>query len=310
MMDILIGVVGAVAAGAVILPQTVYSVKQQSNVIIERFGRFHKIQAPGLRIKVPFIDKKAGHSDLRLQQLDMTVETKTKDNVFVMIAVSVQYQINPDRVYDSFYKLSDHKRQMTSYVFDTIRASVPKLTLDETFEKKDDIAKDVELAIGAEMSEFGYIIKKTLISDVNPDEKVKASMNEINAAQRHRAAATELAQADKIRAVTEAEGRAEAQKLQGVGLANQRKAIIEGFAESMNELKDKGISESNVTSVILFTQYLDTLQAMADKGTNSIMLPSGPSGMGDMMAQIQQGVLQGSTAAQSINKHVEEAENK
>jgi regulator of protease activity HflC (stomatin/prohibitin superfamily) len=304
-MDILIGLVGAIAAGAVALPQTVYSVKQQSNVVIERFGRFKKIQGPGLHVKIPFIDKKAGHSDLRIQQLNLNVETKTKDNVFVMIAVSVQYNINPDRVYDAFYKLSDHKQQMSSYVFDTIRASVPKLTLDETFEKKDDIAKDVEDTIGKEMSEFGYDIIKTLISDVNPDEKVKASMNEINAAQRHRAAATELAQADKIRAVTEAEGRAEAQKLQGMGLANQRKAIIEGFAESMSELKDKGISETNVTSVILFTQYLDTLQAMADKGTNSIMLPSGPSGMNDMLSQIQQGVLSGSTSANSINKHID-----
>lgn len=305
-MDIFIGLVAAIAAGAVALPQTVYSVKQQSNVIIERFGRFNKIQGPGLHVKIPFIDKKAGHSDLRIQQLDLNVETKTKDNVFVKIAVSIQYSINPDRVYDAFYKLSDHKRQMTSYVFDTIRASVPKLTLDETFEKKDDIAKDVKLTIGSEMSEFGYNIINTLISDVNPDEKVKASMNEINAAQRHRAAATELAQADKIRAVTEAEGRAEAQKLQGVGLANQRKAIIEGFAESMNELKDKGISESNVTSVILFTQYLDTLQAMADKGTNSIMIPSGPSGMNDMLNQIQQGILQGSTSAAAVNKHIED----
>jgi regulator of protease activity HflC (stomatin/prohibitin superfamily) len=309
-MDIFVGLVAAIAAGAVTLPQTVYSVKQQSNVIIERFGRFNKIQGPGLHVKIPFIDKKAGHSDLRIQQLDLNVETKTKDNVFVRIAVSIQYSINAERVYDAFYKLSDHKRQMTSYVFDTIRASVPKLTLDETFEKKDDIAKDVKLTIGSEMSEFGYNIINTLISDVNPDEKVKASMNEINAAQRHRAAATELAQADKIRAVTEAEGRAEAQKLQGVGLANQRKAIIEGFAESMNELKDKGISESNVTSVILFTQYLDTLQAMADKGTNSIMLPSGPSGMNDMLTQIQQGVLQGSTSAASINKHVENGDSK
>lgn len=309
-MEIFVGLVAAIAAGAVTIPQTVYSVKQQSNVIIERFGRFNKIQGPGLHVKIPFIDKKAGHSDLRIQQLDLNVETKTKDNVFVRIAVSIQYSINAERVYDAFYKLSDHKRQMTSYVFDTIRASVPKLTLDETFEKKDDIAKDVKLTIGSEMSEFGYNIINTLISDVNPDEKVKASMNEINAAQRHRAAATELAQADKIRAVTEAEGRAEAQKLQGVGLANQRKAIIEGFAESMNELKDKGISESNVTSVILFTQYLDTLQAMADKGTNSIMLPSGPSGMNDMLTQIQQGVLQGSTSAASINKHVEDETSK
>lgn len=308
-MEILIGLVAAIAAGSAVLPQTVYSVKQQSNVIIERFGRFNKIQGPGLHVKIPFIDKKAGHSDLRIQQLDLNVETKTRDNVFVKIAVSVQYSINPERVYDAFYKLSDHKHQMTSYVFDTIRASVPKLTLDETFEKKDDIAKDVELTIGSEMSEFGYNIIKTLISDVNPDEKVKASMNEINAAQRHRAAATEIAQADKIRAVTEAEGKAESQKLQGVGLANQRRAIIEGFAASMEELKGSGISESNITSVILFTQYLDTLQAMADKGTNSIMVPSGPSGMNDMLNQIQQGILQGSTSAAAVNKHIAEEGN-
>lgn len=307
-MEVLVGLVAAIAAGAVILPQTVYSVKQQSNVIIERFGRFQKIQEPGLRVKVPFIDKKVGHSDLRIQQLDLSVETKTKDNVFVMIAVSVQYRIEPTRVYDAFYKLSDHKRQMTSYVFDTIRASVPKLTLDETFEKKDDIAKDVKDTIGAEMSEFGYDIIKTLISDVNPDEKVKASMNEINAAQRHRAAATEIAQADKIRAVTEAEGKAEAQKLQGEGLANQRKALIDGFAESMNELKSKGVSENTGVSIILFNQYLDTLQSMAGKGTNSIMLPSGPSGMNDMFSQIQQSIVSGTTSAASINKNIEEAD--
>jgi regulator of protease activity HflC (stomatin/prohibitin superfamily) len=302
-MDILVGLVAAIAAGAVTLPQTVFSVKQQSNVVIERFGRFHKIQGPGLRVKVPFIDKKVHASDLRIQQLDLNVETKTKDNVFVIIAVSVQYQVNPDRVYDAFYKLSDHRRQMTSYVFDTIRASVPKLTLDETFERKDDIAKDVEDTIGAEMSEFGYIIKKTLISDVNPDEKVKTSMNEINAAQRHRAAASELAQADKIRTVTEAEAKAEAQRLQGVGLANQRKAIIEGFAKSLTELADQDVDQNSIISIILFSQYLDTLSEMGEKGTNSIMLPSGPSGMNDLLGQIQQSILTGSTAANSINKH-------
>lgn len=303
-MELLIGLVASIAAGSVLLPSTVYSVKQQSNVIIERFGRFHKIQGPGLRVKIPFVDKKAGASDLRIQQLDLNVETKTKDNVFVMIAVSVQYQINPERIYDSFYKLSDHRRQMTSYVFDTIRASVPKLTLDQTFEKKDDIAEDVKATIGSEMSEFGYDIIKTLISDVNPDEKVKASMNEINAAQRHRAAATELAQADKIRTVTEAEARAEAQQLQGVGLSNQRKAIIEGFAESMSELSDKNVDQSSIVSIILFTQYLDMLSSMAENGTNSIMLPSSPAGMNDLLGQIQQGILTGSTAANSVNQQV------
>lgn len=302
-MELLLGVAAAVAAGAFIVPQTVFSVKQQSNVIIERFGRFNKIQEPGLRVKVPFIDKKVGSSDLRIQQLDLNVETKTKDNVFVMIAVSVQYQINPERVYDAFYKLSDHRRQMTSYVFDTIRASVPKMTLDETFEKKDDIAQAVEETIGTKMSEFGYDIVNTLVSDINPDEKVKASMNEINAAQRKRAAASELAQADKIRTVTEAEARAEAQKLQGVGLANQRKAIVEGFAESIGQLEGKDVDQNSIVQIILFTQYLDTLSSMAENGTNSIMLPSGPGGMNDMLNQIQQGVITGNTAANSMVNH-------
>lgn len=281
---------------------SIYTVKQQSNVIIERFGRFKNIQGPGLRFKVPFIDRKAGTSDLRIQQLDLNVETKTKDNVFVMIAVSVQYQINPNRVYDAFYQLSDHKRQMTSYVFDTIRASVPKLTLDETFEKKDDIAKDVAETIGTEMSAFGYDIVKTLISDVNPDEKVKASMNEINAAQRHRAAASELAQADKIRTVTDAQAKAEAQQLQGVGLANQRKAIVEGFSESIEELSAKNVDPNTIVSIILFTQYLDTLSIMGENGTNSIMMPSGPSGMTDMYSQIQDSILKGNVASGILNK--------
>lgn len=302
-MDLLIGLVGAIAAGAITLPSTVFSVKQQSNVVIERFGRFQSIKGPGLRVKIPFIDKKAGISDLRIKQLDLKVETKTKDNVFVMIAVSVQYQINPDRVYDAHYKLSNHERQMTSYVFDTIRSSVPKLTLDETFERKDDIARDVEATIGTEMSEFGYDIIKTLVSDVNPDEKVKSSMNEINAAQRHRAAASELAQADKIRTVTEAEAKAEAQKLQGEGIAKQRKAIVEGFSESLAQLAEQDVDQNSVISIILFTQYLDTLAAMGEKGTNSIMLPSGPSGMNDMLAQIQQSIVTGSAAANAVNQH-------
>lgn len=301
MFLILLGVVALLAIS--VMANSIYTVKQQTNVIIERFGRYKSIQEPGLRFKVPFIDRKAGVSDLRIQQLDLNVETKTKDNVFVMIAVSVQYQINPARVYDAFYQLSDHRRQMTSYVFDTIRASVPKLTLDETFEKKDDIAKDVADTIGSEMSGFGYNIVKTLISDVNPDEKVKASMNEINAAQRNRAAAKELAEADKIRVVTDAEAKAEAQRLQGVGLANQRKAIVEGFSESMKELNDKNVSSENIVSIILFTQYLDTLSSMAENGTNSIMLPSGPAGMNEMFSEVQNSVMKGNVTADLLKNN-------
>lgn len=308
-MEIIGVVIVLVVLGLILIPQTIYSVKQQTNVIIERFGRFHKIQQPGLRTKIPFIDKKAGTSDLRVQQLDLNIETKTQDNVFVVMAVSVQYQINPQAVYDSFYKLSDHRRQMSSYVFDTIRASVPKLTLDETFEKKDEIADDVSATIGKQMSEFGYDIVNTLISDINPDEKVKAAMNEINAAQRKRQASQALAEADKIMTVTQAQAKAEAQRLQGEGISNQRREIIKGFADSFNELQDTNISHTEATNIILFTQYLDTLAIMGENGTNSIMLPSGPSGAADMFSSIQNSILTGTTAAESINSNIKKQDN-
>lgn len=309
MLEVIIPtVVGIVVAGGVILPQTVYSVKQQTNVIIERFGRFQKIAQPGLQWKVPFIDRKVATSDLRIQQLDLNVETKTKDNVFVMIAVSVQYQVNPSKVFDSHYKLSDHRRQMTSYVFDTIRASVPKMTLDEAFARKDDIAQDVATTIGEEMSSFGFNIVKTLIADVNPDEKVKSAMNDINAAQRKRVAAQELAQADKIKVVTDAEARAEAKRLEGVGMSNQRQAIIKGFAESLESLEDKNVNPEQIVQIILFSQYLDTLSTMGEHGSNSIMLPSGPGGMSDLYNQIQTGVLTGNAASHAVNAHTEKKE--
>ena len=302
--------VGALALLAAIVPSIFFSVRQQSNVIIERFGKFHRISNPGLHVKIPVIDRKAGTSDLRIQQLDIQVETKTKDNVFVNVVVAVQYQVNPERVYDSHYKLSNHQRQITSYVFDTIRANVPTMNLDDVFERKDDIAENVSTTIGNEMSEFGYNIVKTLVADVNPAENVKIAMNDINAAQRKRVATQELAEAEKIRTITDAQARAESQRLQGVGIADQRKAIIEGFAGSLDELKEKNIDADSIIQVILFTQYLDTLAQMGENGTNSILLPGSPSGMTDLFSQVRDTIVTGNVASQAINNHTSDAPHK
>lgn len=305
MIEAILAGTGIVALVGAVLPSAVYSVRQQSNVIIERFGKYHKISNPGLHVKIPLVDRKAGLSDLRIQSLEFKVETKTKDNVFVVIDVSVQYQVNPDRVYESHYKLSNHQVQMRSYSFDTIRSIVPTMTLDEVFERKDVIAENVSSTIGAEMSEFGYNIIKTLVNDVNPAENVKNAMNDINAAQRKRVAAQELANAEKIRTVTDAEAKAESQRLQGEGIAKQRKAIIEGFAGSLDELKERDIDPQSVISVILFTQYLDTLSQMGEKGTNSILMPGGPSGMQDLFGQVQNAIVTGNITSKTINDNID-----
>jgi len=276
-----------------ILKGTLFTVKQQTNVIIERFGKFKRIAAPGLRVKIPIIDKKAGIVDLRIQQLDLKVETKTKDNVFVVVSVSVQYNINPAQVYDAFYKLSDHRTQISSYVYDSLRSTIPSITLDEVFEKKDDIAAVVASTIGEEMTSFGYNIIKTLISDISPDEGVKASMNSINAAQRERVAAQELAEAERIKTVTHARAQSEAQELQGVGIANQRKAIVDGFSESLKGLEAQDIETDKIIQIILFTQYLDALHEMAQNGSNTILLPGGPGGMNDLFEQLRLSVATG-----------------
>lgn len=267
-----------------------YVVRQQSVAIIERFGRYHMTASSGIHLRLPLgIDRIAARIQLRLLQSEIVVETKTQDNVFVTMNVATQYRVNENNVTDAYYKLMKPESQIKSYIEDALRSSVPKLTLDELFEKKDEIALEVQKQVAEEMSTYGYIIVKTLITKVEPDAEVKQSMNEINAAQRKRVAAQELAEADKIKIVTAAEAEAEKDRLHGVGIAEQRKAIVDGLADSIKELKGANVdlTEEQIMSILLTNQYLDTLNNFADKeGNNTIFLPANPNGVEDIRTQV------------------------
>lgn len=272
-----------------IIGSTLYVVKQQTVAIVERFGRYQKTASSGIHIRMPFgIDKIAARVQLRLLQTEIIVETKTKDNVFVTLNIATQYRVNEQNVTDAYYKLMKPESQIKSYIEDALRSSVPKLTLDELFEKKDEIALEVQHQVAEEMSTYGYIIVKTLITKVEPDAEVKQSMNEINLAQRKRVAAQELAEADKIKIVTAASAEAEKDRLHGVGIAQQRKAIVDGLAESIQELKEANISlnEEQIMSILLTNQYLDTLNTFASRGNQTLFLPSTPNGVDDIRTQI------------------------
>lgn len=273
----------------VLLITSLYVVKQQTVAIIERFGKYQKTATSGIHIRVPLgIDKIAARVQLRLLQSEIIVETKTKDNVFVTLNIATQYRVNENNVTDAYYKLIKPEAQIKSYIEDALRSSVPKLTLDELFEKKDEIALEVQHQVAEEMSTYGYIIVKTLITKVEPDAEVKQSMNEINAAQRKRVAAQELANADKIKIVTAAEAEAEKDRLHGVGIAQQRKAIVDGLAYSIQELKDANVTltEEQIMSILLTNQYLDTLNTFAINGNQTIFLPNNPEGVEDIRTQV------------------------
>ena len=272
-----------------VVASTLYVVRQQTVVIIERFGKYQTTSGSGIHVRLPFgIDKIAARIQLRLLQSEIVVETKTKDNVFVTLNVATQYRVNEQNVTDAYYKLMRPEAQIKSYIEDALRSSVPKLTLDELLEKKDEIALEVQHQVAEEMSTYGYVIVKTLITKVEPDAEVKQSMNEINAAQRKRVAAQELANADKIKIVTAAEAEAEKDRLHGVGIAQQRKAIVDGLAESIQELKNAnvGMTEEQIMSILLTNQYLDTLNTFAAKGNQTLFLPNHPEGIEDIRTQI------------------------
>ncbi len=271
-----------------------FTVKQQTAAIVERFGKFNKVANAGLNMKIPFIDRISGRLSLRVQQLDVKVETKTKDNVFVFIVVSVQYHVIPNKVVDAFYRLQNPQAQITSFVFDTVRARVPNVILDDLFQMKDDIASAVKTELDQVMDDFGYGILKTLVTDIDPDAKVKLSMNEINAAQRLRVAAVEQAEADKIRVVKAAEAEAESKALQGKGIANQRMAIIDGLSDSVEMFSKNvnGASAQEVMNLVLMTQYFDTIKDVsASSQTNTILIPHSPAGMNDLSEQIRNAMI-------------------
>lgn len=273
-----------------------FTVEQQTVAIIERFGKFVRIAPAGLHFKYPLIDRIAGKLSLRVLQLDVRAETKTEDNVFVNVIVAVQYFVLPEKVYDAFYKLNNPEKQINSYVFDVVRAKVPQIKLDDLFEKKDEIARAVKEELNETMISFGFEILNTLVTDIEPDHKVKEAMNEINAAQRMRVAATEKGEAERILKVKAAEADAQSKALQGKGIADQRKAIIDGLKESVEHFKDgvTGATTQDVMSLVLLTQYFDTIKEIGHGShSNTILLPHSPGGMSDLAEQIRNAMIIG-----------------
>ena len=270
--------------GLIIFFSAFFTVKQQSAVVIERFGKFESIRNSGLQLKIPVIDRIAGRVNLRIQQLDVMIETKTKDNVFIKMKVSVQFKVIQEHVYEAFYKLEYPHDQITAYVFDVVRAEVPKLILDDVFERKDDIAIGVKRELNEAMMTYGYDIINTLVTDIDPDIQVKNAMNRINAADREKTAAMFESEAQRIRIVAKAKAEAESKKLQGQGIADQRREIARGLVESVEVLNHVGINSQEASALIVITQHYDTLQAIgADTNSNLILLPNSPQAASDML---------------------------
>lgn len=273
-------------------------INQSTVAVRERFGKYDDILEPGCHC-VPWVtgSKLAGLVSLRLQQLDVRCETKTKDNVFVNVVASVQYRVLANKSYDAFYKLSNPRTQIQAYVFDVIRGAVPKLELDDVFEQKNGIAKAVEDELEKAMSAYGYEIVQTLIVDIEPDEHVKRSMNEINAAARMRLATNEKAEAEKIIQIKRAEGEAESKYLSGVGIARQRQAIVDGLRESVIgfSVNVPGTTAKDVLDMVLITQYFDTMKEIgASSKSSAVFIPHGPGTVHDVATQIRDGLLQAS----------------
>lgn len=273
---------------------TAFIIPQQSVAIVERLGKFKRVATAGLNFKIPFIDNIAGSVNLRVQQLDVVIETKTRDNVFVHIMVSVQYCIAEDRVYEAFYKLVSPTKQIQAFVFDVVRAKVPTIILDDVFSKKDDIAVSVRKELSGILQSFGYTLLQALVTDIQPNENVKNAMNEINTAQRLRMAAHEKAEAEKIVRVKQAEAEAEANILHGKGVAGQRQAIIDGFKKSMEEFQGStpNVKPEELMHMILMIQYFDVLREIGgDSKSNTIFLNHAPSSILDALKQLNDTVL-------------------
>ncbi len=280
----MIGTYIAIFIIIVLIGSGLFTVKQQTIAIVERFGKFLSTRNPGLQLKIPVIDKVAGRVSLRVQQLDVIVETKTKDDVFVHLKISVQFLIRPDHVYDAFYKLQNPHEQITAFIFDVVRAEVPKMILDDVFEKKEEIALAIQRDLKEAMLDYGYDIIKALVTDIDPDEKVKIAMNRINAADREKIAAQHEGDAQRILIVERAKAEAESKRLQGKGIADQRREIARGLEESVVVLNRAGINSQEASALIIITQHYDTLQSIgADTKSNLILLPNNPNAASTML---------------------------
>ncbi|MEQ6124441.1 SPFH domain-containing protein [Pseudotenacibaculum sp. MALMAid0570] len=293
--------------GILVIISAFFIVKQQTAVVIETFGKFSSIRQSGLHFKIPLVQRIAGRLSLKIQQLDVIVETKTLDDVFVKLKVSVQFKVIKDKVYDAFYKLDYPHDQITSYVFDVVRAEVPKMKLDDVFVKKDDIAIAVKTELNDAMMEYGYDIIKTLVTDIDPDSQVKAAMNRINAAEREKIAAQFEGDAQRILIVEKAKAEAESKRLQGQGIADQRREIARGLEESVEVLNKVGINSQEASALIVVTQHYDTLQSIGEEtNSNLILLPNSPQAGSDMLNNM----VASFTASNQIGEAMKKAKNK
>ncbi len=284
-----------------------FIINQQTAGVIERFGKFHSIRQSGLQLKIPIIDRIAGKLSLKIQQLDVIIETKTKDDVFVKLKVSVQYKVIKEKVYDAFYKLDFPHEQITSYVFDVVRAEVPKMILDDVFLKKDDIAIAVKSELNVAMMEYGYDIIKTLVTDIDPDAQVKEAMNRINASEREKVAAQFEGDAARILIVEKAKAEAESKRLQGQGIADQRREIARGLEESVSVLNKVDINSQEASALIVVTQHYDTLQSIGQEtNSNLILLPNSPQAGSEMLNNM----VASFTASNQIGEAMKKAANK
>ena len=292
---------------AIVLLAAFFIVKQQTAAIIERFGKFLSIRQSGLHIKIPLIDRVAGRLSLKIQQLDVIVETKTLDDVFVRLKISVQYKVIKEKVYEAFYKLDYPHEQITSYVFDVVRAEVPKMKLDDVFVKKDDIAIAVKTELNEAMMDYGYDIIKTLVTDIDPDAQVKEAMNRINASEREKIAAQFEGDAARILIVEKAKAEAESKRLQGQGIADQRREIARGLEESVEVLNKVGINSQEASALIVVTQHYDTLQSIGgESNSNLILLPNSPQAGSNMLNDM----VASFTASNQIGEAMKNNKNK
>jgi len=301
------GIVLGVVVGVILLALAIFVVRQQTFAILERWGKFKRVVGPGIHLKVPIMDRVAGKVSIRVQELNVSIKTKTNDNVFVDLLIAVQYFVDgEDKVWDAFYRLTNPQAQMESWIFDNVRAKVPGMILDSVFENKEEIAKEIEESLSARLSEYGYKLVRALVNDIQPDKGVADAMNEINRQQRLRVAAEHEGEAKKIIVIKEAEADARSKELSGEGIAKQRVAIVAGLRESVKDASDAlGVNAEGVMTLVLMTQYYDMLTDVGKNSrTNTIMLPHTPGAVGELREQIISAIEIGKVAGTTEDRKV------
>jgi regulator of protease activity HflC (stomatin/prohibitin superfamily) len=301
------GIVIGIVVAVILIALAIFMVRQQTFAVIERWGKFNKSVGPGLHVKVPIMDRVAGRVSVRVQELNVSIKTKTNDNVFVDLLIAVQYFVDgEDKIWDAFYRLTNPQTQMESWIFDNVRAKVPGMTLDSVFENKEEIAKEIEDSLSARLSEYGYKLVRALVNDIQPDKGVADAMNEINRQQRLRVAAEHEGEAKKVIVIKEAEADARSKELSGEGIAKQRIAIVAGLRESVKDASDAlGVDPQAVMTLVLMTQYYDMLTDVGrNSRTNTIMLPHSPGAVNELREQIIAAIETGKVAGTTEDRKV------